>query len=67
MLYVLDEPSAGLHQADLPRLVDAIKGLRDRGNSVAVVEHEPGGAAGLDPRVLPEAAQVMPNGCAVAS
>ena len=41
MLYVLDEPSAGLHQADLPRLVDAIKGLRDRGNSVAVVEHEP--------------------------
>jgi len=41
MLYVLDEPSAGLHPADLPRLVDSVKGLRDRGNTVAVVEHEP--------------------------
>jgi excinuclease ABC subunit A len=41
MLYVLDEPSAGLHPADLPRLVSAIGGLRDRGNTVAVVEHEP--------------------------
>jgi len=41
MLYVLDEPCAGLHQADMPQLVDAIRGLRDRGNTVAVVEHEP--------------------------
>jgi excinuclease ABC subunit A len=41
VLYVLDEPSAGLHPADLPRLVDAIGSLRDRGNTVAVVEHEP--------------------------
>jgi excinuclease ABC subunit A len=41
MLYVLDEPSAGLHVADLPRMVEAVRGLRDRGNSVAVVEHEP--------------------------
>jgi excinuclease ABC subunit A len=41
MLYVLDEPSAGLHPADLPRLVDSVQGLRDRGNTVAVVEHEP--------------------------
>jgi excinuclease ABC subunit A len=41
MLYVLDEPSAGLHPADLPRLVDAVGSLRDRGNTVAVVEHEP--------------------------
>jgi excinuclease ABC subunit A len=41
MLYVLDEPSAGLHPADLPRLVSSINGLRDRGNTVAVVEHEP--------------------------
>jgi excinuclease ABC subunit A len=41
MLYVLDEPSAGLHPADLPRMVEAVKGLRDRGNTVAVVEHEP--------------------------
>jgi excinuclease ABC subunit A len=41
MLYVLDEPSAGLHPADLPRLVDAVGSLRDRGNTVAVIEHEP--------------------------
>ena len=41
MLYVLDEPSAGLHPADMPRLVDAIGQLRDRGNTLAVVEHEP--------------------------
>jgi excinuclease ABC subunit A len=40
MLYVLDEPSAGLHPADLPRMIDAVRGLRDRGNTVAVVEHE---------------------------
>ncbi|QDS98080.1 excinuclease ABC subunit UvrA [Adhaeretor mobilis] len=39
MLYVLDEPSAGLHAADLPRLVDAVAALRDRGNTVALVEH----------------------------
>ncbi len=41
MLYVLDEPSAGLHAADMPRLIDAVRSLRDRGNTVAVVEHEP--------------------------
>jgi len=41
MLYVLDEPSVGLHPADVPQLVDAIGALRDRGNTVAVVEHEP--------------------------
>jgi excinuclease ABC subunit A len=40
MLYVLDEPSVGLHPADVDRLVQAIKGLRDRGNTVVVVEHE---------------------------
>ncbi len=40
MLYVLDEPSIGLHPHDLRPLVDAIQGLRDRGNSVVVVEHE---------------------------
>jgi excinuclease ABC subunit A len=40
MLYVLDEPSVGLHPADVDRLVGAIRGLRDRGNSVVVVEHE---------------------------
>jgi excinuclease ABC subunit A len=40
MLYVLDEPSVGLHPRDVDRLVGAIRGLRDRGNSVVVVEHE---------------------------
>ncbi len=40
MLYVLDEPSIGLHPADMDRLVTAVLSLRDRGNSVVVVEHE---------------------------
>ncbi len=40
MLYVLDEPSVGLHMQDTTRLVKAIQGLRDRGNTVIVVEHE---------------------------
>lgn len=40
MLYVLDEPSVGLHPVDVDRLVSTIKGLRNRGNTVVVVEHE---------------------------
>ncbi|MHC4399572.1 MAG: excinuclease ABC subunit UvrA [Planctomycetota bacterium] len=40
MLYVLDEPSIGLHPRDIRRLIDAIGSLRDRGNTVVVVEHE---------------------------
>ncbi len=40
MLYVLDEPSIGLHARDISRLVEAIKSLRDRKNTVVVVEHE---------------------------
>ena len=40
MLYVLDEPTAGLHPADVQRLSKAIVGLRDRGNTVIVVEHD---------------------------
>ena len=40
MLYVLDEPSIGLHQRDNDRLLDTLKGLRDAGNSVLVVEHD---------------------------
>ncbi len=39
MLYVLDEPSVGLHSHDIHRLSDAIIRLRDRGNTVLVVEH----------------------------
>ncbi|MCG8450683.1 MAG: excinuclease ABC subunit UvrA [Pirellulales bacterium] len=41
MLYALDEPCVGLHPADMPQLVEAIQQLRDRGNTVAVVEHNP--------------------------
>jgi len=40
VLYVLDEPSVGLHPRDIRRLVSAIGRLRGRGNSVVVVEHE---------------------------
>jgi excinuclease ABC subunit A len=40
MLYVLDEPSVGLHPLDTRRLVEAIRDLRDRGNTVVVVDHE---------------------------
>jgi excinuclease ABC subunit A len=40
MLYVLDEPSVGLHPQDTDRLIGALRGLRDRGNTVVVVEHE---------------------------
>jgi excinuclease ABC subunit A len=40
MLYVLDEPSVGLHPRDIDRLTGAIRSLRDRGNTVVVVEHE---------------------------
>ena len=40
MLYVLDEPTAGLHPADVATLCKSIQGLRDRGNTVIAVEHE---------------------------
>ncbi len=40
MLYVLDEPSIGLHPRDINRLIEAIGSLRDRDNTVVVVEHE---------------------------
>ena len=39
-LYVLDEPSVGLHPRDVGRLIATIQGLRDAGNSVVVVEHD---------------------------
>lgn len=38
--YILDEPSIGLHQRDNQRLIEALKNLRDLGNSVLVVEHD---------------------------
>lgn len=40
VLYILDEPSIGLHQRDNTRLIKALKNLRDIGNSVIVVEHD---------------------------
>ncbi len=39
-LYVLDEPSVGLHPRDTARLIGILKALRDQGNTVLVVEHE---------------------------
>ena len=39
LLYILDEPSVGLHSHDIHRLSEAIVGLRDRGNTVLMVEH----------------------------
>src|SRR5207253_5110721 len=40
VLYVLDEPSIGLHQRDNSKLLESLKGLRDMGNTVLVVEHD---------------------------
>src|SRR6202000_1835546 len=40
-LYVLDEPSIGLHPRDTHRLIEILKGLRDLGNPLLVVEHDP--------------------------
>lgn len=40
VLYILDEPSIGLHQRDNVRLINSLKQLRDTGNSVVVVEHD---------------------------
>ena len=41
VLYILDEPSIGLHPRDTQRLLDTLKALRDLGNTVVVVEHDP--------------------------
>ena len=40
VLYILDEPSIGLHQRDNAKLLDTLKGLRDLGNTLIVVEHD---------------------------
>ncbi len=40
VMYILDEPSIGLHQRDNQKLIDTLKGLRDLGNTVIVVEHD---------------------------
>ena len=40
-LYVLDEPTAGLHPSDTQRIIEAVRELQQRGNTVVVVEHDP--------------------------
>ena len=40
MLYILDEPSIGLHQSDNRRLITSLQRLRDARNSIIVVEHD---------------------------
>jgi excinuclease ABC subunit A len=47
-LYVLDEPSIGLHPRDTHRLIEILKSLRDLGNTVLVVEHDPDTIAAAD-------------------
>jgi excinuclease ABC subunit A len=47
-LYVLDEPSIGLHPRDTQRLINILKSLRDLGNTVLVVEHDPDTIAAAD-------------------
>ena len=42
VLYILDEPSIGLHQRDNAKLIDTLERLRDLGNTVIVVEHDEG-------------------------
>ena len=48
VLYVLDEPSIGLHQRDNERLIKTLQGMRDLGNSVLVVEHDEDTIAAAD-------------------
>src|SRR3546814_10246820 len=48
VLYVLDEPSIGLHQRDNRRLIDTLIRLRDLGNTVIVVEHDEDTIGGAD-------------------
>jgi excinuclease ABC subunit A len=47
-LYVLDEPSIGLHARDTRRLIEILKALRDQGNTILVVEHDPETIAAAD-------------------
>lgn len=48
VLYVLDEPTIGLHQRDTRRLIDVLRRLRDLGNTVLVIEHDPEMIAAAD-------------------
>ena len=48
LLYIMDEPSIGLHPRDIDKLVELLRELRNRGNSVLVVEHDPGVVTAAD-------------------
>ncbi len=48
-MYILDEPSIGLHPRDVHRLTELLQQLRDKGNTVIVVEHDPGRHASRRP------------------
>ncbi len=48
ILYVLDEPSVGLHSRDTEKLINALQSLKDNGNSLVVVEHDPALMAASD-------------------
>ena len=48
LIYILDEPSIGLHPRDIDRLIGLLRSLRDKGNSVLVVEHDPAVIAAAD-------------------
>lgn len=68
LIYVLDEPSIGLHPRDNERLIELMRGLRDRGNSVFVVEHDPNiilsaeWAVDMGPKAGSRGGQVVYNG-----
>lgn len=68
LLYVLDEPSVGLHPRDNEKLINLLRELRDRGNSVFVVEHDPDiilsaeWAVDMGPKAGNLGGQVMYNG-----
>ena len=68
LIYVLDEPSIGLHPRDNERLIELMRGLRDRGNSVFVVEHDPDiilsaeWAVDMGPKAGSKGGEVMYNG-----
>src|SRR5260370_26436736 len=52
VMYVFDEPSIGLHPRDVHRLNELLQKLRDKGNTVLVVEHDPDAIKAPDPPVV---------------
>ncbi len=69
VLYILDEPSIGLHQRDNDRLLETLKRLRDLGNSVLVVEHDEDAIRAADwiidmgPRAGEHGGEIVAEGC----